>query len=256
MKIPLLAALVLLSTTGLHAAITATVVDEGGKPLAGARVRAFRREENAALRKRLLSKEPETQPLATATTKDDGRVSLDPKGETVVRLVVDAAGRVVQLLEAVDGRDAGTVVLPQAAPHKGHVASGGKPVANALVAAGQWFVTHTDAHGDYDVPPPADGAERLFVIHPDYAIAESSLSSPESRRKIADEVSLSSGVTIKGRVLAADGKSAVPHAVISVAGWPLAESDENGNYSIAHAPQTWRAVFASAPQLAGVAMHV
>ena len=46
------------------------------------------------------------------------------------------------------------------------------------------------------------------------------------------------------------------HAVVFVAGWPLAESDENGNYGIAHAPQTWRAVFASAPKLAGVAMRV
>jgi large repetitive protein len=256
MKNLLIASFVLLTATSLHAAITATILDEEGKPLAGARVRAFRREENAALRRRLLSKEPETLPIATATTKDDGRVSLEVKGETVVRLVVDAAGRAVQLLDTVEGRDAGSVVLSQAAPRKGHVASGGKAVANALVAAGQWYVTHTDAHGDYDVPPPADGSERLFVVHPDYVIAESSVSSPESRRKTAAEVSLSSGVTIKGRVLAADGKTAVPHALVSVAGWPLAESDENGNYSIAHAPPSWRAVFASAPQLAGVAMHV
>src|SRR5258708_1822831 len=255
MKNLLIAASVLLTATSLHAAITATVLDEEGKPLAGARVRAFRREEGRALRKRLLSKEPETPAIVTAISADDGRVSLDVKAEPVVRLVVDAAGRAVQLIDAADGRDAGAVVLPQAAPQKGHVTSGGKAVGNALVAAGQWYVTHTDVHGDYDVPPPAAGSERLLVIHPDYAIAEASLSSPDARRRAAGDVSLSKGVTIKGHVLAADGRTLVPHAVVSVSGWPLAESDENGTYSIAHAPQTWRAVFASAPQLAGVAMN-
>ena len=253
---PLIALLAFLAANTVHAAVTATILDEDGKPLAGARVRAFAREENGALRKRLLSNAPETPAIASATSADDGRVSLDVKGEPVVRLVADAAGRAVQLLDVVDGHDAGAVVLPQAALHRGHVVSGGKAVANALVAAGQWYVTHTDAHGDFEVPSPADGSERLLFIHPDYAIADSSVGSPESRRKNTPEVSLLGGVAIQGRVLAADGKTAIAHAVVSVGGWPLVESDENGNYAIAHAPQTWRAVFASAPKLAGVAMRV
>lgn len=255
MKTPLIASLVLLTATTAHAAITATILNDEGKPLAGARVRAFAREEAGALRKRLLSKEPETPAIAAAISADDGRVSLDVKGEPVVRLVVDADGRAVQLLAATDGRDAGALVLPQAKRQKEHVTSGGRPVGNALVTAGQWYVTHTDAQGNCDVPSLAGGIERLMVIHPDYAIAEVSIGSPDPRRGPAADITLSKGVTIKGRVLAADGKTAVPHALVSVAGWPLAESDENGTYSIAHAPQGWRAILAGAPNLAGVAMN-
>src|ERR1700674_1025872 len=115
MKKPLIAAFILLTTTALHAAINALILHEEGKPLAGARVRAFAREENGALRKRLLSKEPETPAIATAISADDGRVSLDVKGEPVILLVADAAGRAVQLSDAVDGRDAGAFVLPKSA---------------------------------------------------------------------------------------------------------------------------------------------
>jgi large repetitive protein len=252
---PLIAALALLTATTLQAAITATILDEAGKPLTGARVRAFSREENGALRKRLLSKEPEKPAIVTATTADDGRVSLDVKGEPVVLLVADAAGRAVQVIDAVDGRDAGSFVLPKAAPLKGHVTDGSKPVANVLVVAGQWYLTHTDARGEYDAPALAGGFERMFFIHPDYAIAEQAISATDSRRKPAYDLSLSKGVAIKGRVLAAVGNTLVPHAVVSVAGWPLAESDESGSFSISHAPQSWRAVFARAPKFVGVAMN-
>src|SRR5260221_4117047 len=119
----LIAALALLTATTAHATITATVLDEEGKPLAGARVRAFGREESGALRKRLLSKEPETAPIATATTTADGRVSLDVNGQPVVRLVVDASGRAVEVLETADGKDAGEVVLTKAAPQRRKVTS-------------------------------------------------------------------------------------------------------------------------------------
>ncbi len=252
----LIAALALLTATTAHATITATVLDEEGKPLAGARVRAFGREESGALRKRLLSKEPETAPIATATTAADGRVSLDVKGQPVVRLVVDASGRAVEVLETADGKDAGEVVLTKAAPQRRKVTSGGTPVGNALVAAGEWYVTHTDAHGEYELPALAGGFERYYVIHPGYAVFEGTFNSPESssRRKPTAEVTLSKGQAVKGRVLAADGSTPVPHAVVFVGGWPLAESDEGGTYSVAHAPPTWRAIFARAPKLVGVGM--
>src|SRR5258708_7642713 len=252
---PLIAALALLAATTAHATITATILDEEGKPLAGARVRAFGREEGGTLRKRLLSKEPERPAIVTAISADDGRVSLDVKGEPVVLLVADAAGRAVQLSDAVDGRDAGSFVLPKAAPLKGHITDGGKPVANVLVVAGQWYLAHTDARGDYDVPSLAGGFERLFFIHPEHAIAELPISATDSRRKSAYDVSLSKGVAIKGRVLAAPGGSLVPHAVVSVAGWPLAESDESGSFSISHAPPNWRTVFARTPHFVGAAMN-
>lgn len=252
----LLLAIVLLSLTAMtaHAGVTVAVLDEEGKPLAGARVRAFRHEDKALFYKRLLSKAPETSPVATATTAGDGRASLDVKGELSVLLVVDAAGRAVQRVEAFEGHDVGPVVLPQAAPRKGRVTSGPHGVANALVAAGQWYVTHTDADGGYEVPAPAEGSATLNVVHPDYELAQASLNSAERPDHALKNIELGKGVTIKGRVLAADGKTPVPHAVVSVFGRPLAESDENGNYSIAHAIDG-RVVAARTPQLAGVAIR-
>lgn len=244
----------LAASTAAHASITATVLDENGKPLAGARARAYAREDNASTKRRLLSNDPEAKPVATATSAEDGKLTVDVKGAPVVRLVIDAQGRAVQTVDVSDGDDAGGVVLPASAGQKGHITSGGKGVANALVAIGQWYVTHTDAQGTYDAPALANGSERLVVIHPDYAIADSSVASFEAmRRRNLLDVSLSKGAAISGRVLAADGKTPVAHAIVSVAGWPLAESDANGKYAIAHASQNWRAVYAQAPQLAGVA---
>lgn len=244
----------LAAAAAAHASVTATILDENGKPLAGARARAYAREDNASTKRRLLSKDPEAKPVATATSAEDGTLTIDVKGTPVVRLVIDAQGRAVSTVDVSDGDDGGGVVLPVAAGQKGHITSAGKGVANALVAIGQWYVTHTDAQGAYDAPSLASGSERLVVIHPDYAIADSSVASFEAmqRRNLLD-VSLTKGAAINGRVLAPDGKTPVAHASVSIAGWPLAESDANGNYAIAHAPQSWRAIFAQAPQLAGVA---
>src|SRR5258708_169400 len=251
----LIAALALLTATTAHAAITAIILDEEGKPLAGVRVRAFSREDNGALRKRLLSKQPETPPIVTATTRDDGRVAPDVKGAPVARPAAAATGRAVQLVDAVDGRAAGWFVLPKVTSMRGHVTGGRRPGGNGVVVGGQGYLTHTDAHGDYDPPTLAGGFERLFFIHSDYAVTELTISPTESRRKPAYDVSLSKGVAIKGRVLAAVGNTLVAHAMVSVAGWPLAESDESGSFLISHAPQSWRAVFARAPHFVGVAMN-
>jgi protocatechuate 3,4-dioxygenase beta subunit len=256
MKRLLISLALLAAATAARASITATIVDDDGKPLAGARVRAFAREDTSAFRKRLLSKEPATPPVAAATSGDDGRVSLDLKGAPIVHLIADAPGRAVQYADAADGEDAGSILLPQAAAQKGHVTSGGKAVANALVAAGQWYVTHTDAQGQYEVAPLATGGDRLLVIHPDYAIAESAVGpiTAPGRRAVLDVV-LSRGVAVKGRTLAPDGKTAVPHAVVFAGGWPLAESDNEGKYAIAHAPQQWRAVYATTAKLAGLSTN-
>src|ERR1700682_4767160 len=121
----LLAPLLIFAASAAHASITATLLDDDGKPLTGARVRAFVREEMSVTRKRFLSKEPETQPVASATTAEDGKVSLDVKGNPVVRLVADAPGRAVQMIEAVDGEDIGSILLPIATTLKGRVVSGG-----------------------------------------------------------------------------------------------------------------------------------
>src|SRR5437868_3083127 len=96
----------LAAATAAHASITATILDENGKPLPGARARAFAREDTTAAKHRLLSNDPEAKPVATATSADDGTLSVDVKGTPVVRLVVDAPGRAVQIADVADGDDA------------------------------------------------------------------------------------------------------------------------------------------------------
>ena len=54
---------VLLLSASAHAAITGTVIDENGKPIAGATVRAWAAEPSRVYRQRLLSTQPENEPL-------------------------------------------------------------------------------------------------------------------------------------------------------------------------------------------------
>ena len=77
----------LAAATAAHASITATILDENGKPLPGARARAFAREDTTAAKRRLLSNDAEAKPVATAMSADDGTLSVDVKGTPVVRLV-------------------------------------------------------------------------------------------------------------------------------------------------------------------------
>ncbi len=247
---------ILAAASAAHASITATVLAEDGKPLAGARVRAYAREDLNVFRRRLLSREPETPPLAAAKSAEDGSVSIDVKAAPAVRLVFDATGRAAQIVDLADGDDAGAMVLPVAKVPKGHITSGGNPVANALIAVGQFYVTHTDASGGYEAPALITGSERLLVIHPDYAITDTYPGTIErqARGNLLD-VALVKGQTVKGHVYNADGKTPAAHVVLSIAGWPLAESDDAGAYTIAHAPQNWRAIFARTAGLVGVSMN-
>lgn len=243
----------LLLAASAQAAITATLLDDDGKPLAGVRVRAFAREDQRAFRVRLLSSKPESEPISTATSGDDGRVTIDPKSNAVVRLVADAAKRAVLVVDAVDGEDAGAFVLPVAAPRKGRVVSGGKPVAGAVVAIAQWYVTKSDGQGNFDVPQLVSGFERVLVVHPDYAIGEAALTAAGDTLRHSLEVTLTKGTAISGRVTGRDDKP-VAHATVTVGGWPLAESRDDGTFAVAHAPNNWRVVFATTPELAGAAM--
>jgi protocatechuate 3,4-dioxygenase beta subunit len=43
------------------------------------------------------------------------------------------------------------------------------------------------------------------------------------------------------------------HAIVSVGGWPLAESGEDGTFTIAHAPDTWQSISAASGSEAGSA---
>jgi exosome complex RNA-binding protein Csl4 len=248
--------LVLLAAGAAHAAITATIFGEDGKPLAGARVRAYPREDTRAWHVRLLSKTPETAPIITATSGDDGKVALDVKGNAVVRLVADMPGRAVAAVECVDGDDLGGLMLPSAAARKGRITATGNGVAGAVVALGPWYVTHSDAQGNYELPAQASAFERLAVVHPDFAPSEATVAPMETRQRTNPlEVALVKGAAVRGRVVAANGTTPIAAATLTVAGWPLASSGDDGSFAIAHAPSSWRSIIASSGRLAGVAMN-
>ena len=229
-KPAILLAFVLAVSTNAFAAITGTVVDPDGKPIAGATIRAYASENSAAMRARLLAGKADREPLATAQSSESGAFSLDVKG-AAVDVVFEAAARNRTTVPTVDGDDLGAIVLSPPPAHTLRVTSGGKPVANAIVLSGleMW---RTNASGE--APVPATSA--VFVVHPDYAVM---------RREAGPglEVKLTPGLAVRGRVVNAAGP--VPHAVISINGWPLAESGDDGTFAIAHAPENWQTITAA-----------
>src|SRR5207248_79782 len=85
-----------------------------------------------------------------------------------------------------------------------------------------------------------------YVVHPDYAIGRGSGIS-------GLDVKLVRGEAVRGRVINAAGP--VGHAIVSIDGWPLAESGDDGTFAIAHAPDKWQSISAVRGSDAGTAMR-
>lgn len=240
--------LLLFSAAEAGAAITATVIDDDGKPIAGATVQAFARETRQAAVARVLAGKPDAPPVASAQSGADGAVRLDVARTPVVMLLVTAPGRSM-VMEAADGDDLGTLLLPASSTYKGRVTAGGKPVAGALIALGNRILGRTGADGTYEVPESALAA-RLLIVHPDFAPSDTSADwrggAPSLDRQ------LTAGVPLRGVVLGADGKPAA-HAELSIGGHALAESGEDGSFTIARAPADWKTIVARTATQAGVA---
>lgn len=221
------------------AAVTGHVVDDDGKPLAGARVRAIALESQDAFHARLASGTPEPVALAETQTNDAGAFRVDTKRTAVVTLVIDAPGRVPAIEDVVDGDEA-TFQLRAAAMKTGRVTAGGKPVANALVILNSWILARSDEAGQYSVPDPAGWANRLNVLHPDYAMVE--------RNRTRDtwpslDVALESGAVARGRVVDAAGRP-VANAILRNGDWAVGKSGEDGAFAIAHLPAAARTLHA------------
>src|SRR5216110_526489 len=93
--------------TSLQAAITGTLIDEQGKPVAGVTVEAFPAESSRALHARLLAGTA-LSPITTAQSSDAGVFSLNPK-TPLTDIAVRVGGRLVIALELLDGQDAGAI---------------------------------------------------------------------------------------------------------------------------------------------------
>jgi protocatechuate 3,4-dioxygenase beta subunit len=218
------------AATNVYAAITGTVFDTDGKPIAGAAIRAYAAENSSAMRARILAGKIDREAVASAQTAENGTFSIDVKGAVAVDVVVDAPSHAHNTIPAVDGDDLGAIVLGPPASRTLHVTSGGKAVANAIVVSGI-DVARTNAAGEV----PAPFSTSAYVVHPDYAI---------TRHMGINglEVKLVRGVALRGRVVNAAGP--VAHAIVSIGGWPLAESADDGTFTIAHAPDTWQSISA------------
>jgi large repetitive protein len=218
------------ASTNVYAAITGTVFDTDAKPIAGATIRAYAAENSSAMRARILAGKIDREPLASAQSAENGTFSIDVKGAVAVDVLIDAPSHAHNLIPTVDGDDLGAIILGPPASRMLHVTSGGKAVANAIVVAGI-DVSRTNAAGEV----PAPFSTSAYVVHPDYAISRQSGSN-------GLEVKLVRGVAVRGRVVNAAGP--VAHAIVSIGGWPLAESGDDGTFTVAHAPDTWQSISA------------
>ncbi|MGZ8867485.1 MAG: carboxypeptidase regulatory-like domain-containing protein, partial [Thermoanaerobaculia bacterium] len=235
------------------AALTGTVMNAEGEPVAGARISAYALETAAMKRVRLLSDKPERAPLATLQTPENGRFSLDwPKEHAVAMIQIEANGFAPHSIRVERDDEVGALSLTLAPSKSGRITAAGKPVGGArLVVADQSeIISTTDAEGRYTVPDPSKWSSRIIVIHPDFAIFDE-----PSRRGASATVSLDRtlqrGVNLEGRVLGRDGTTAVAGARIFIDGWPSATSGENGAFTVAHAPEKWEWISATANSLTG-----
>src|SRR6266550_6950752 len=249
----LLAFLLLLISLPAAAAITGTIINVDGQPISGAAISLFAPETIEARRLRLVSTTPDHTPLATATTDSKGTFSLEsPKGQSVVDVKVQANGYAPDSIRVLADDDAGAIALLAAAMQRGTITANGKPLAGAavvLIGNNTDYLTKSDADGRYTVPDPSKWANRILVVHPDYAMIDESLLPARATSKL--DFAMNAGVSVSGKVVAEDGKSAVAKAPVLIDDFPMAMAGDEGTFTIAHAPANWQELQSRSGALAG-----
>jgi protocatechuate 3,4-dioxygenase beta subunit len=235
------------------AAITGTLMNADGQPVAGARVSMHALQPADARRARLLSDTPERVPLSVVQTDAQGKFSFDSPVNPVVEITAAAQGYAPESIRAERDDELGAIALIAAESKTGRITAGGKPVAGARViwSGGGEFFAITDDQGRYSVPDPAKWAFRVVVVHRDYAVLEDFTRRPMGGATASPDRTLQTGITVTGRVLNEDGKSGVADAQLTVNGWPVATSDADGNFTAQHVPAKWETIEAKAGSLAG-----
>jgi len=238
-RLPVILALVVLSISA-RAAITGSVVDEDGAPIAGAAVRAFAFEKPQAVAQRIQNGTLLRDPIARAETAADGTFRIDTGGAPVVILDASASGRQVTEVSVADGDETGPLMIAKASPRKIRITGDGKPLANAIFSINSTWAGKSGSDGVVEIPPMSGATHSYVVFHPDFAATSGNI---DPR---LNDVALSRGSVVKGRVFAADGKTVVPHARVSIGGWTSAETADDGTFTIAHAPSRWTTMRVSA----------
>lgn len=226
----------------LFAAITGTVINMDGQPVAGAKVSAFALESLDARRARISSADTTRKPLATTTTDSKGNFSVDAPKSSVVDLRFDAAGFAPQSERAAADDDAGVIQLQPGQMKQGTITAKGKPLAGAhVVVAGEYgeIITTTDETGHYSLPDPARINSRIVVKHPDYAIVNQTIGRLSTTRT---DIALDPGTSLSGRVVAEDGTTPVANAAVYIDDVPVTKTAEDGTFTIAHLPKKFEQI--------------
>jgi hypothetical protein len=239
------------------AAITGVIMSSDGAPIANARVSIRAHESYEAQRARLMSATPEPVALSTTQTDAKGTFALPSPKEPVVHLAVFARGYEPVQRPIERDEEVGAISLFKAPMRKGSITAGGKAVAGATVAL--WFdeyeyVTRTDDEGRYEAPDPKQ-IRAIAVVHPSYAIEEEFFA--RSAGVAASELhrTLVAGQSFSSRVVMSDAKTVVANARITVDGWPLATTGEDGTFTIAHLQPRWRTAVARKETLLAQRTH-
>ncbi|HEY2090970.1 MAG TPA: carboxypeptidase regulatory-like domain-containing protein [Thermoanaerobaculia bacterium] len=219
----------------LHAAISGSIVDANGNPVAGATVRVYRVEPRPDLLRRIVSGKIDVEPLVTAKTSDTGDFRFDKVAQPTVDLVAEAAGRETVTRFTADGEDI-TLMMREAKPRRFSVTANGKAVPNAIVMYGRALFTKTGEDGTFELTTLAP-TPIVTVYHPDYAPLEVAIPRNETALKLL------TGTKLTGTIIGTDGKPAANLAV-DADQWPLAKSGDDGAFTIAHAPAKWRELHA------------
>lgn len=243
----LVALVVVVCITPLHAAVVGTVINIEGKAITGATISLFAPEPMSAEGARLMSATPQRKPLGTVNSDSAGRFTLEvPKEYAVADVMIQANGYAPVATRIANDDELGGVLLTQAPTIHGTIKTGGTPVANATVALyGQGgslaseYITRTDEQGRYSAPDPSKWASRVIVIHPDYAILDEQFNAGSKK---GPDFTLNAGVKIDGKVVDQDGTTAAGDAQVLVDGWQLAKTAADGTFTVAHAPKEWELV--------------
>ncbi len=242
-----------LEAAGAGEVLTGRVVSTDGRPIAGATVSAYAREQTEEAAGRRAEGRPRA-PLAAVRTGADGTFRMETAAPAVW-VEARAEGR-VPTMAAPAAEGPTTLTLSSAALRRGVVRGGGRPLGGALVVwtgeGGSELFVRTATDGSYEVPDPGQAPAHLAIYHPDFAVSWSSAAGHGADSLDRD---VENGISIVGSVVDGSGRP-VPNATLWLDGrLPAGRSDAAGAFNVAHAPERWQFLSARSPALAGVVVR-
>lgn len=193
------------------ASIAVTVLQEDGKPLAGADVK--------------------TDEDHVAKTNEQGKATIEPVNPGWVAVHAKAEGYAPTSAFTTIGSSGAsgqvTITLHKGYPVSGRVVDeGGRPIAKAKVESkdGVWDLGHdddndvtTDDKGQFTFPALAPGSHTLAAVDGEHAPARSTPITVKDRAITGVVITMKTGGRLSGKVITKDGQ-AVPFATVRISG--------------------------------------